>query len=126
MFTFSNGSTISFGYCASDGDLMQYQGAEYDVIFLDEATQLMEEWIKKITACLRGVNDFPKRIYYTCNPGGPSHQYIKRIFIDRHYEAGEDPADYSFIQARVTDNAALMASQPDYIKQLQALPPKLR
>ena len=42
VFTFPNGSTIKFGYCATDGDLDQYQGAEYDVIFLDEATQLQE------------------------------------------------------------------------------------
>ncbi|MEE0969631.1 MAG: Terminase-like family protein, partial [Clostridia bacterium] len=74
----------------------------------------------------RGVNNFPKRIYYTCNPGGVSHGYFKRIFIDRKYEEGENPEDYTFIQALVTDNKALMAAQPDYIKQLEALPPKLR
>lgn len=125
-FYFSNGSTIVFGYCACDGDLDQYQGAEYDVIFLDEATQLQEMWIKKITACLRGTNGLPKRLYYTCNPGGASHGYFKRLFIDRRYEQGEDPNDYTFIQALVTDNKALMASQPDYLKQLEALPPKLR
>ena len=126
VFTFSNGSTIKFGYCATDGDLDQYQGAEYDVIFLDEATQLMEMWIKKITACVRGVNAFPKRIYYTMNPGGASHGYIKRLFIDRQFEDGECPEDYTFIQSLVTDNKVLMASQPDYIRQLEALPPKLR
>lgn len=125
-FTFPNGATIKFGYCNSDKDLDQYQGAEYDVIFLDEATQLKEEWIKKIVACLRGVNDFPKRIYYTCNPGGVSHGYFKRLFIDKKYEDGENPEDYTFIQSLVTDNKALMESQPDYIKQLEALPPKLR
>lgn len=126
VFKFPNGSTIKFGYCNNDNDLLQYQGAEFDVIFLDEATQLQEMWIKKITACLRGVNDFPKHIYYTCNPGGASHGYFKRLFIDKQYEDGEDPEDYDFIQALVTDNKALMASQPDYIKQLEALPPKLR
>ncbi len=126
VFRFPNGSTVKFGYCNADKDLLQYQGAEFDVIFLDEATQLREEWIKKITACLRGVNDFPKRIYYTCNPGGASHSYFKRLFIDRQYEPGEDPADYTFIQSLVTDNKALMESQPDYIKQLEALPPKLK
>lgn len=126
VFTFANGSTIKFGYCNNDKDLEQYQGAEYDVIFLDEATQLQELWIKKITACVRGVNEFPKRIYYTCNPGGASHGYFKRLFIDKRYEDGEDPDDYAFIQALVTDNKALMASQPDYIRQLEALPPKLR
>ena len=126
VFTFPNGSTIKFGYCNNDNDLLQYQGAEYDIIFLDEATQLQEMWIKKIIACLRGANDFPKRIYYTCNPGGASHAYFKRLFIDKQYEDGEDPEEYTFIQALVTDNKALMESQPDYIKQLEALPPKLR
>lgn len=126
IFVFSNGSTIKFGYCNNDKDLDQYQGAEYDVIFLDEATQLQEMWIKKITACVRGVNDFPKRIYYTCNPGGASHGYFKRLFIDKRYEDGENPEDYTFIQSLVTDNKALMEAQPDYIKQLEALPPKLR
>jgi hypothetical protein len=125
-FTFKNKSMIKFGYMKNDADTSQYQGAEYDVIFLDEATQLSEEQMKKITACLRGVNKFPKRIYYTCNPGGQGHGYIKRIFIDRKYEAGEDPADYTFIQSLVTDNRVLMQTQPDYIKQLEALPEKLR
>lgn len=126
IFTFPNGSGIKFGYCNCDGDLGQYQGTEYDVIFLDEATQLLEDWIKKINACVRGVNDFPKRTYYTCNPGGASHGYIKRIFIDRRYEGAERAEDYSFIQALVTDNRALMESQPEYIQQLETLPPKLR
>ena len=62
-FTFPNGSTLKFGYCNCDRDLMQYQGAEYDVMFLDEATNLQEIWIKKINACVRGVNGFPKRTY---------------------------------------------------------------
>lgn len=126
VFTFPNGATIKFGYCNNDKDLLQYQGAEYDIIFLDEATQLLEMWIKKIIACLRGANDFPKRIYYTFNPGGASHDYFKRLFIDKQYEPGEDPEEYTFIQSLVTDNKALLASQPDYIKQLEALPPKLR
>lgn len=126
QFRFGNGSAIYFGYCASDGDLDRYQGAQYDVIFLDEATQLQEEWIKKITACMRGVNEFPKRCYLTCNPGGPGHGYIKRLFIDRRYQPGERAEDYSFIQALVQDNKALMQAQPDYIHQLEALPGKLR
>jgi len=126
VLRFDNGSTIHFMYCAKDGDLDRMQGVEYDVIFLDEATQLSEYQMKTVSACLRGVNDFPKRIYYTCNPGGQGHGYIKRIFLDRRYEAGENPADYSFIQSLVTDNKILMQTQPDYIKQLEALPEKLR
>lgn len=125
-YTFINGSSLKMGYCQTDADLGQYQGAEYDVIFLDEATQLSEWQMKAITACLRGVNEYPKRIYYTCNPGGQGHAYIKRIFVTKKYEEGEDPNDYQFIQALVQDNKALMQSQPDYIKQLEALPPKIR
>ena len=126
VLRFFNTSTINFMYCANDKDLDRLQGVEYDVIFLDEATQLSEYQMKTITACLRGVNSFPKRIYYTCNPGGQGHNYIKRIFIDKKYENGENPEDYTFIQSLVTDNAVLMQSQPDYIKQLEALPSKLR
>lgn len=126
QFVFPNGSVLELGYCACDSDLDRYQGAEFDVIFLDEATQLRESWMRQFAACLRGVNDFPKRIYYTCNPGGPGHAYIKRLFIDRRYEQGEMAEDYAFIPARVTDNQALLRAQPDYLKQLQSLPRKLR
>ena len=125
-FVFGNGSVLQFGYCSCDRDADRYQGAEYDVIFFDEATQLKEQWMRKLAACVRGVNGFPKRIYYTCNPGGPGHGYIKRLFIDRRYEPGENGGEYAFIPARVTDNGALLARQPEYIRQLEALPPKLR
>lgn len=125
-FTFHNGSLLMFAYCARDDDLDRLQGVEFDVIYLDEATQLSEYQMKTITACLRGVNNFPKRIYYTMNPGGQGHAYIKRIFIDRRYESSEDPADFTFVQSLVTDNKVLLEQQPDYLKQLEALPPKLR
>lgn len=126
IITFRNGSTIQFAYCDNDKDLDRLQGTEYDVIFLDEATQLSEFQMKSITACLRGANSFPKRIYYTCNPGGQGHAYIKRIFIDKVYETGENPDDYVFIQSLVTDNYVLMKTNPDYIEQLRALPERLR
>ena len=125
-FTFRDGSTIDFQYCKNDSDLVRIQGAEYDLIFVDEATNFSEFQLKAISACCRGVNKFPKRIYYTCNPGGQGHGYIKRIFIDKHYDDGENPEDYSFTQALVQDNKSLMESDPDYIRQLEALPPKLR
>ncbi len=124
--TFPNGSTVSFSYCASDKDLDRLQGVEYDVIFLDEATQLSEYQMRAIVACVRAVNDYPKRVYYTCNPGGKGHSYIKRLFIDKRYNEGENPADYAFIQSLVTDNTALMEADPEYIRQLESLPPKLR
>lgn len=125
-FTFLNGSTIKLQYCKNDADLENFQGVEYNVIFTDEATNLSEYQLKSIAACCRGVDKFPRRIYYTCNPGGQGHSYIKRIFIDKNYEEGEDPNEYSFTQALVQDNVALMEADPDYVKFLEALPPKLK
>lgn len=123
---FINGSEILFRYCNAEKHLDNFQGVQFDIIFFDEATQLKQEWITKIGACVRGVNHFPKRTYYTMNPGGASHGYFKRLFIDRVYEQGEYADDYSFIQSLVTDNKALMEQNPEYIKQLEALPPKLK
>ena len=125
-FIFPNGSSISFEFFDSDKDEFKYQGVEYDVIFIDEATQFQENWLKIITSCCRGVNDFPHRIYYTCNPGGPGHQYIKRIFVDRDFRGDEKPEDYVFIQSLVTENKALLDASPEYISFLKNLPPKLK
>lgn len=126
ILTFQNGSTIEFMYCARDGDLDRLQGLEYDIIFLDEAAQLSEWQIKAITATLRGVNQFPKRCYLTCNPGGQGHSYVKRVFVDRQFLPTENPDDYTFIQALVDDNTALMEAQPEYLATLEALPRQLR
>ncbi len=124
--TFPNGSRILFRYLDNDKDAERFQGTEVDVLFIDEATHQNEEKAKKLTACVRGVNEYPKRIYYTCNPGGEGHGWVKRLFIDRQFTDTERPEDYTFIQSLVTDNKALLESDPDYMRQLEALPPKLR
>ena len=124
--TFSNGSTILFRYCDNEKDAERFQGTEVDVLFVDEATHQSEEKWKKLTACVRGVNKFPKRIYATMNPGGEGHAWVKRLFIDRNFHRGENANDYVFIKSKVTDNTALMRENPDYIEQLEALPPQLR
>lgn len=125
-FRFPNGSTICLGYCASDRDVLRYQGQEYDVIALDEATQLTERQFSALCASLRGVGDCPKRMYLTCNPGGVGHGWVKRLFIDRDYRAGERAEDYRFIKALVTDNEVLMKRDPDYVARLNSLPQRLR
>ena len=68
-FPFPNGSRIKFGYCDSESDVLQYQGQEYDVIFLVEATQFTEYQFQTLTACIRGANSFTTRLYPTCYPG---------------------------------------------------------
>ena len=125
-FIFPNGSYIRFGYCSAERDVLQYQGQEFDIIFIDEATQLTEFQFQTFKGCLRGANDFPKRMYLTCNPGGVGHAWVKRLFIDRLYHGDERADDYEFIQAKVTDNPVLMERDPEYIHMLESLPYELR
>lgn len=125
-FTFVNGSLIDMRYFANDNDALNFQGQEYDVIFLEEATQHGEKVYNVLKACIRGVNNFPKRMYFTCNPGGKGHQWVKRLFIDKQYKDKEKPEDYIFIQATVDDNQILVKTNPDYVEQLDSLPDALK
>ncbi|MBQ8497152.1 MAG: phage terminase large subunit [Clostridia bacterium] len=125
-FDFFCGSHMLLGYLSSHDDLLRYQGLQFDIIAVDEATQIDEEMFLVLCASLRGANSFPKRMYLTCNPGGIGHGWVKRLFIDRIYRKGENPEDYRFIPASVYDNKALMEQDPDYVKRLEALPEGLR
>lgn len=127
VFTFPNGSRIKLGYCAEERDVYQYQGQEYDVVGLEEATHFTESQMQFLTTCNRSVRtDFTPRMYYTCNPGGVGHGWVKRLFLDRDYRGGERAEDYAFIPARVYDNPVLMARNPEYIRTLESLPEHLR
>lgn len=127
VFKFPNGSRLRLGYCDSASDVYQYQGQEYEVIGLEEATHFTEEQMQFLTTCNRTVRrDFSPRMYYTCNPGGIGHGWVKRLFIDRTYRRGERAADYRFIPARIYDNPALITADPEYLRQLENLPEELR
>ena len=125
-FVFPNGSRIKCSYFANDNDALQYQGQEFDVIFLEEATQFSMTVFDTLKACLRGANPFPKRMYFTCNPDGIGFMWVKRLFVTRDYLPNENPDDYMFIQALVDDNMALVEQNPDYLAQLESLPEDMR
>lgn len=126
-FTFPNGSRIKLGYCDREADVYQYQGQEYDVIGMEEATHFTESQMQFLTTCNRNVReDFTPRMYFTCNPGGPGHHWVKRLFIDREYRDEEHPEDYAFVPARVYDNKVLMERDPSYLRTLKQLAPHLR
>jgi phage terminase large subunit len=125
-FHFPNGAMICLGYCDTENDVLQYQGQSYDVIFMEEATQFTEFQIDCLTESNRRSptmrGDFTSRMYYTCNPGGPGHARIKRLFIDHDYKASERPEDYDFIPSSVYENDYLMQNDPDYVRTLENLP----
>ncbi len=123
---FVNGSTIRFGHLQNAGAITEYQGQEYDWIFMDEATHFTEWEFRVLSATLRGVRPIPKRFYLTCNPGGVGHAWVKRLFIQRQFREGEEPEEYAFIPATVEDNRVLLESSPEYVRLLDQLPEDIR
>ena len=125
MLSFPNGSIIKFGHYGA-GDDLEYQGIEYDWIFIDEATQFTESQFRTLGACLRGSTKIPRRMYLTCNPGGVGHEWVKRLFVDREFTPDENPKDYYFIQATIDDNPQLLKASPEYKQMLDLLPEDVR
>ena len=90
-FDWWNGSTLQFRHCEYDRDLHDFQGWECHWLGIDEASQLNEEHIKYMKTRVRlgswkpadpaAIKRLP-RCVMTSNPGGPSHHYLKELFID--------------------------------------------
>lgn len=129
-FRFPNGSRIKLGYCDHENDVLQFQGQAYEVIGLEEATHFTEKQFQALSESNRysGMTKVPfsPRMYFTCNPGGVGHQWVKRLFVDRNYTGRENPDNYLFIPAQVYDNNVLMENDPEYVAVLEALPEKRR
>ncbi len=125
-FRFPNGSRIKLGYCDSENDVLQFQGQAYEVIGLEEATHFTEFQFLAITESNRASGNmktrFSPRMYFTCNPGGVGHEWVKRRFIDRDFRGSEKPDEYSFIKSLIFDNKYIMENNPEYLDTLMNLP----
>ena len=132
-----NGSTTRFGYCQSESDVYQYQGAEFLFIGIDELTLFtLRQW-----QFLTSWNRCPLPGSFPCmagatNPGNIGHAWVKALWIDKQPAPGMeafgegdasayDPRDYDFISARVWDNP-IYAADENHLKTLRALPSHLR
>jgi hypothetical protein len=67
----------------------------------------------------------PCQFRATCNPGGPGHHWVKQWIIDQGavttWSKIPKPGSPSvFIPARVSDNPALLESDPNYVKKLKS------
>lgn len=130
---FPNGSTLELKHLANTDDVYNYQGIEYDIIDLDEATQHEEDVFKILKTSLRSD---PKirakhptfRPYFllTGNPGGIGHGWCKRLFVDRDFRDNEKPDDYHFIQAKIYDNPLFLQANPEYLNNLRDLSDELQ
>lgn len=123
---FPNGSRIVLGYCDNEKDVLQYQGQAYEVIVLEEATHFTEFQFQCLTESNRMSGSLKKafnpRMYFTCNPGGVGHAWVKRLFIDKDYKGTENPEDYLFIPSLVYENKYLMENDKEYVRTLENLP----
>lgn len=119
---FPNGSRIIIGHFQYEKDIDNYLGLEYDIIVIEEATQLSQSKIDKIKTCNRSSKPgFRPRRYYSTNPGGVGHTWFKRTFVEP-YRAGTEKLT-KFIPATVRDNKYV---NPEYIRELEALTGWLR
>lgn len=119
---FPNKSRIIVGHFAHEKDIDNYLGLEYDIIVIEEATQLSQSKIDKIKTCNRSSKDnFRPRVYYTTNPGGVGHQWFKKKFVEPFRKGLENLT--RFIPSTVLDNKKL---NKEYIGELRKLTGWLR
>ncbi|MGZ4961727.1 MAG: terminase large subunit domain-containing protein [Limisphaerales bacterium] len=104
ILTFANGSRIVLGHYQHEKEISKYLGLEYDVIGIDEATQLSAVKFTDISTCCRTSKpDWRPRIYTATNPGGLGHQWYLDKFIVPYKSKTETAT--RFIPARMEDNA---------------------
>lgn len=117
IVVFPNSSRIVLGHFKDEKDIDGYLGLEYDVIGLEEATQLTAKKRLDIKTCLRtSKTNWRPRAYYTTNPGGIGHAWFKELFI-KPWRAGVE-ALTRFVPATVRDNVFVNS---DYTRSLEAL-----
>lgn len=115
LLIFANGSRIVLGHYQCEKDIDSYLGLEYDVIGVEETTQLTARKYEDISTCCRtskALSDgrhWRPRLYSTTNPGGIGHQWYLEKFITPH-QCGTE-SDTRFIPARVDDNVFI---NPEY------------
>lgn len=82
-WVFPSGSTLWMSYLESDDDVLRYQGQAYQWIGFDEITQwpTPHSW-DYMRSRLRGTTGSKLYMRCTSNPGGPGHQWVKKMFID--------------------------------------------
>ena len=117
ILTFANGSRIIAGHFQNEKDIDAYLGLEYDLIGLEEASQLTSRKFQDISTCCRTSKpNWRPRIYSTTNPGGVGHAWYRAKFVAPMLERRE--TETRFIPARVGDN---QFNNPEYRRILEGL-----
>lgn len=92
-WAFPAGSTVSFGYIATETDKYRYKSAEFQFVGFDELTQFSETQYRYLFSRSRrpsGLTDddplarVPIRMRGASNPGDRGHAWVKDRFIPRY------------------------------------------
>jgi predicted phage terminase large subunit-like protein len=100
---FPSGASITFGYLETENDKYRYQGAEFQFIGLDEATQFSETQYRYLLSRIRRLkgSEAPLRARCASNPGGLGHEWVKARFVS------PGSAERPFVPAKLEDNPHL-------------------
>lgn len=117
-FILPNGSWIKIGHFQRESDIDQYIGLEYDVIVKEEANMITPSKHVVLDSCLRSPvgSGWRARQYNTCNPGGPSHTYLKNKYVTPYFSMQE--SDTRYIHATVDDNPFVTKEYREFLSKL--------
>lgn len=120
-FIFPSGARLSFGFLDNESDKFKFQGAEFQFIGIDEATQISQSNFIYMFSRLRrnGNNPVPLRFRAASNPDSDA-----KWLYDRYVNPEKEDKSRIFIPANVTDNKHL--NQEEYISTLGNLDPVTR
>lgn len=81
---FPSGAKLWLTYLERDEDLLRFQGQSYTWIGIDELTQYptAKPWTYLRSRLRTTDPTLPTYMRATSNPGGPGHQWVKKMFID--------------------------------------------
>ena len=102
-----NSSQTVFASADDEKAVARFMGMEFGDIFADQGEQISEDWHGRLRERNRqtGVPGFVPQYVISANPGGISHGYLKRIYVDRKKYIGRERAGgYAFVQAFAWDN----------------------
>jgi phage terminase large subunit len=81
--TLDNGSRLVVGGYKDANDIDKYLGIEYDIIVVEECTQITEDKIQKLRGSLRSSKTtWRPRIYLSTNADGVGLLWFKKMFIE--------------------------------------------
>ncbi len=119
QWRFPSGATLTFRHLQDSGAELNFQGAEYQFIGIDEVTDIAEHEYRFLFSRLRrpAGSVVPLRMRAASNPCGPGVDWVYRWFIVEGPAAGR-----IFIAARLEDNPYLhQDSYEESLKQLGSI-----